>query len=291
MLYITGIDNSSNEGYLLFETHTESIIRADVRCISKLIYKHGMKLKNAKIVEDAIILNEWPHAMQYRVTGFGNYFKNILLANIETNRLKITSSTATVKYINDEELKSLILKGDISNCSYSRDTDGLTFESTDTYKITRDTDYEKSIAEKYKEYTAKVKSLGLDISFKYIIEGKEVKILRYKGTSKRIILPNFITTIKEGAFNSSHIEEVSLNNGLKYIGSNAFRYNNIRSIEIPETVRFIGTGAFSGNEDLFTFNTMIHSMKTKITGFNETNFKLKSTKTIVTDKILRTIGR
>ena len=88
------------------------------------------------------------------------------------------------------------------------------------------------------------------MSFKYTIENNQVKIMRYTGATKNVILPNFITTIAESAFFRCKIETLVLNEGLKYIGCCAFEENNLSEIVIPQTVEFVGVGALRGNKRL-----------------------------------------
>ena len=222
---------------------------------------------------------------------FRDYYGDILLAKTNDNRFKILVANATIQYISERELKSRILEGQLSNCDYLKDNIETIFKSIDTTTITRDKSFEKHIAKKYEEYIAKTKLLGMSSEFSYTIEGKEVKLKKYTGTSKKIILPGFITTITGNAFYGLKTEEVNLNDGLMYIGSSAFEYNNIESVRIPGTVKFIGSNAFSGNTALMKTKVVNRSMKPKIIGYNEKTFILGSSKTIVIDNILGTIRR
>ena len=291
MLYIRGTDTDGALKYNLFETHTESTIACEVKHIGKLVKKHGMILKNATINDGELKLNKWPHSMINSSMRFRDYYGDILLAKTNDNRFKILVANATIQYISERELKSRILEGQLSNCDYLKDNTETIFKSIDTTTITRDKSFEKHIAKKYEEYIAKTKLLGMSSEFSYTIEGKEVKLKKYTGTSKKIILPGFITTITGNAFYGLKTEEVNLNDGLMYIGSSAFEYNNIESVRIPGTVKFIGSNAFSGNTALMKTKVVNRSMKPKIIGYNEKTFILGSSKTIVIDNILGTIRR
>ena len=292
MLYITGVNKGNIIQYNLFETHTESIIVCEVKHISKLVKRHGMILKNATIDNGELKLNEWPHPMVQSTIGFWEHYNNMLLAKTNNSRFKVLNTNATIKYLDEEDLKSRIIDGRISNCKDFEDSNGITFKSTDTYEtINKDENFEKYIAKKYKDYIAKTKLLGINSDFDYTIEGKEVKLQKYKGSSKKIIIPNFITTITGEAFYSLEIAEVNLNEGLQHIGSSAFACNNIKYIEIPKTVQFIGRDAFNGNAALLKTKIINNSMKPKIMGYNEATFRLESNKTIVIDKILGNLRR
>lgn len=123
--------------------------------------------------------------------------------------------------------------------------------------------------------------LGIDNEFKYNIENNDVTITSYIGDGKRVIIPEFITIIQDRAFSNKEIEQVTLNEGLKYIGSNSFLSNEIKHIEIPRTVKFTGSNAFHGNRALMMKD------KKRILGFSQENFKLENKRTVLLDKILR----
>lgn len=291
MLYVIGINRTNIERFNIFETHTESVIFGEIKYIIRLLKKWGVALENATICNGELKLKGWPHSMTQDKLGFGESYKYTLLTKISDNKFKTISSNGTVNFVNAEELKSYILRGIIANCDFVTTNNETIFKSIDTYTTIKDADFEARIHEKYAIYMAKTKILGLHMDFDYTIEGKEVKLIHYKTKNKKVIIPNFITTIGEGAFNNLDIQEVKLNDGLKYIGSNAFRHNNIKHITIPKTAEFIGTGAFSGNSELILTRILGRGIKPRTTGFNENNFKLSSSETIVVDQIFRSIGK
>ena len=92
--------------------------------------------------------------------------------------------------------------------------------------------------------------LGHKVTFDYIIEGEEVILLNHLGGNRDIIIPNFITSIREGAFSESGLTSVTLGTGIKYLGTNAFEGCNISEIVIHQTIQFIGTDAFQSNKKL-----------------------------------------
>ena len=74
-----------------------------------------------------------------------------------------------------------------------------------------------------------------------------VKVEGYNGTDKRVVIPEGVTEIADGAFRfNDSIEEVSLPNSLKIIGIGAFAYcNGLKDISISESVEQIGVSAFA----------------------------------------------
>lgn len=61
---------------------------------------------------------------------------------------------------------------------------------------------------------------------------------------KKVILPDSIVEIGDGAFSESNLTEIELSNNLKIIGSSAFSRTELKKISIPESVVEIGGGAF-----------------------------------------------
>ena len=58
------------------------------------------------------------------------------------------------------------------------------------------------------------------------------------------VLPATIDTLRHGAFNSSDLVSITLNDGLKYIGANALSCKKMPSIDIPGSVEMIDESAF-----------------------------------------------
>ena len=256
MLYLLKVedmgDNSYN--YRMFETHTESVITGNITCIRKLVSKCKMEPVNMELTNQGLRIKHWP-----------NKHKNytfILLGKITVDRFKLIGIGGTTIYMEAGELKQNIASNTIGNCSIENGE----YKSIDTYKISIDSKFEKHIETKYNEFRSKALILGLDISFRYNIENDEVRVIDYTGKSKKVIIPNFITTICEYAFSNSEIQELRLNKGLKHIGSNAFANNNINSVEIPKTVEFVSYNAFEDNSNLVNMS-----------GYKDTVKKLSNT--------------
>lgn len=89
--------------------------------------------------------------------------------------------------------------------------------------------------------------------FLYTIEGEEVYIQYYIGTSKDVVVPDEIdglpvTTIEALAFCEMQIDSVKLGKNVKTIEWNAFLNSTLKSIEIPESVVEIGRYAFENTQ-------------------------------------------
>ena len=154
--------------------------------------------------------------------------------------------TGKVIQVDGEELEQFAKQHKIANCEI---VDG-TCKSIDVLSIKIDKQFNKHIAEKYERHTILTALLGRPMTFKYSIEGNEVKLKEYTGESKDIIIPKFITSIMAFAFVGHKIETINLERGLKYIGNAAFEDCRIKEITIPDTVEFIGQAAFFGNKRL-----------------------------------------
>ena len=246
MLYILasktiGIDK---QNYNIFETHTESMIVGLKENIQRLVNKCHIEAKNAKITNEEVLTNQWPYGIRLQYANDCTY---VLLAKINEQKFKLViRSSGEIVYMNAQELIEDIEAGYVVNCSVENGD----YKSIDTYDIKTNSKFERDIKQKYEEFRAKSIMLGLDISFDYSIENKEVKILHYSGTSKRVIIPSFITTINKHAFMSANITELKLNEGLKYIGLNAFANNDIGHVIIPYTVELMGHNALDRNDKL-----------------------------------------
>ena len=91
------------------------------------------------------------------------------------------------------------------------------------------------------------------------INGYPVKQLNTKFLGPKVIeviLPNTITTIKDGAFtNLTALKTVNLPNSITTIGASAFSgCIGLASISIPNSVTSVGASAFSGCTNLNTIN-------------------------------------
>ena len=241
MLYLTKAELTNNNEpiYDLFETHTESTIRADTELVIQLIKTHGMEAKNIYIEDNKVLIKDWPHNIKPYSKNKGERALNyILLGKINEQKFKVINCGGGVILATNEYLKELIDCNIVANCKVKGHR-WSGYRSIDTYTIVTDPDFISQIDEKYKEFKAKAMLLGMDISFDYIIENKEVKIKRYIGTSNRVMIPNFITAICYEAFAHARIQELTLNTGLKHIGNNAFAGNKVKSIVLPKTVEFV----------------------------------------------------
>ena len=80
----------------------------------------------------------------------------------------------------------------------------------------------------------------------FVIENGILK--RYIGTQSKVIIPDFVTKIGDGAFKDcSELKSITIQNGVTSIGDSAFRgCNGLTNITIPNRVARIGYAAFEG---------------------------------------------
>ncbi|MDE5558873.1 MAG: leucine-rich repeat domain-containing protein [Ruminococcus sp.] len=73
---------------------------------------------------------------------------------------------------------------------------------------------------------------------------------------RKIVLPNSVTEIEEGAFaNLEYLEEINLPNGITEIPNALFcNCHNLKEINIPDTVKKIGDNAFACCDELKKIN-------------------------------------
>ena len=249
MLYIARIDDREDGGesyYYMFETHTESLIYGNLKLATELLTSYKMEAKNFCIANGEIKIKQWPHKIKKSSEIRDSVKYYILLTDKNKQQFKLVNVKGVVRYCSSNELRDLIEDKRIANCTYDKNSG---YKSIDTYTIPSSIKFEKRIELKYNEFRAKTTMLGLDTNFKYIIEGKDVKLVSYTGASKKVILPGFITTICKRAFKAAGVIEIILNNGLKYIGNEAFMGNELSHVEIPSSVNFIGRMAFHNNSN------------------------------------------
>ena len=77
-------------------------------------------------------------------------------------------------------------------------------------------------------------------------EIEEDVLVKYIGSSRRIMIPSFIRSIKAHAFSRcKELEELIIPHGVEEIGDRAFfDCEKLSSVSLPETLRYIGAGAF-----------------------------------------------
>lgn len=267
MLYLIGVEESKNEDkrqYSIFETRSESLLIGNKKLVVDLLKKYKMEAKNFCIHKGQIEIKKWPHKIKRSSELFTSTESDyVLLTSVNEQKFKVVSFRGVIYYFGAEELKRYIRQDKIANCDFTSNKETI-YKSVDTYSIHNESNFEKFVVLKYEEFRAKTLMLGLDVSFKYIIEGKDVNLVEYTGTSNRVILPSFITTINKGAFKDEDITEIKLNEGLKYIGQEAFMDNKLSHIEIPISVEFIGGKAFYNNERLLGKDGDIDKNKVKL---------------------------
>ena len=275
MIYIISVTKSENNEpvyYRIFDTCSDSTMLLGADTLRNIISNTNIQVMNANITKDIIILKEWPNGIP-TISSIGQKYKRsgakyILLASKYDNTFKIVDYDGNIYNILLDELESRI----ISNCSTN-------LEMIDTYKIYKDEEFEKAIETKYNSFVAKTLLLGKgQITFDYEIENQEVRLKKYTGKSKEVILPPFVTAIMKDAFSYSNIQTIKINEGLKVIGKRAFvsiqPYGRLERVEIAESVELIGAEAFIENTRLFRADGTL----------NENRFKLLSTKTVVMDQ-------
>lgn len=251
MLYITEIHKSqTGTRYKLYDTHTGSARLCSYGFIYRYI-RTGTEIKNATVVDGTLVIKKWPNSIKTFVNNEQSGCNNILIAKISDNKFKIVSNTDGELLIDDTDLKKLIVGNNVANCSYEMKQGEVVYKSIDTIDVTEDIEFNNYIEKQYSVFSAKSSLMGIDMSFDYEVEGKEVRLIKYTGTSKKVMIPSFITSIKWAAFFDQQIEHLKLTEGLKYIGESAFGYNRIGSLEIPDSLVLYWDGAFDNNSELY----------------------------------------
>ena len=268
MIYIVGItDRSDGRIYNLFESNTDSFFRADRDDLQGYIDNRRMHIQEIDLYSNGQRANNfWLNPLHYTDNYEETGSDYMLICKMPDNTYKLASYDNKVIYLDIEQLRSFSSNNKIVNCSLVNGK----IKSIKANKITNDIQFEKAIAEKYKIYEAKSTLLGCKMSFDYAIEGKQVKLIKYTGTTKNMIVPKFVTTIMTKAFLKCEIETITLEKGLRYIGNYAFDECKLSEVIIPQTVVFIGWRVFNQNKHLLTNRGAYREDRIKILGKNTT---------------------
>ena len=234
--------------FMLFESNTESFFGGNGQDLKRLIKIHNMHPTNIELLDSETESEHWINKVHHKNNDISKGANYILLCEMYDNRFKTASYDGRISHINSYELKLLARQRRIANCT----VEDRALKMEPAYHITNNTQFEEEIAERYKIYEAKSILLGRKMSFEYTVEGTKVKLLKYTGTTKNVIIPKFITTIMKEAFIDCGIETLTLDDGLKYIGTRAFKNCNLSKVTIPQTVKFMGQGVFSTNIRILT---------------------------------------
>lgn len=287
MFYVIGVYQGIGAGmnYIMYETCTESIIIRSESCVKQMMIQYKVGIENIIVDGGRLKLKKWPHKIMRknrdgRVIDGCEY---VLISQVSNTLFKVVSDENCVENLRDTQLKRLIKEERVANCDFIETADGPIYRSTGVMAVNTEKKFKESIAKKYKEFIAKSSLLGLDLEFDYTIENNDVVLATYTGTSKKVIIPNFITTIRTYAFYESGIEQVIFKDGLKNIGLGAFQGNRISKVEIPATVELICPEAFSENTGL------IGSVQLQ---FNKDTLKINNENALILDRrISKMLGK
>ena len=287
MVYIIAIIKTESgriSYYRGFDTLSNSVMMLETNTLMHMIEHTKIHVVNARVINNAIVLNEWAGGVHTEQRGFigttvieKRQGTKYVLMSKDNNTYTTVDCLGNTRILLGDEMRALAKSGELANVGVSNLGNQYSISIVDMYAIQRDKEFESLIAAKYNSFIAKTTMLGhKDIEFYYEIEGHEVKLSRYNGSNKHVILPNFITAIMRDAFMGKRIATVDLNEGLKSIGSKAFSIGELARVEIPESVELIGVGAFGHNKKLFTHTEHL----------NMTQFTLRNQRTLVLDQAI-----
>ena len=259
MIYLISIVDNTEEpnSYMLFESHTESFFMCKEPYLKRLLGEQKITVKNIHTTDKEIVIKNWPHPIHHKGSDKDwqkimkeaiSKYACILICQTADDSFKLAGSNEHTYTVNGEELKEYIKNNRITNCCI----EDKQYKSIDTYTIKKDIQFEKYIAAEYNKHVAITSLLGRKMSFDYIIEGREVKLKNYTGSTKDVIIPKFITAIMESAFAYRGLKTLILNEGLKYIGRDAFSRCSISKVTIPKSVEFMCESVFIANRDIQT---------------------------------------
>ena len=288
MLYIINVmkyDDDRSTFYRLYNIHTDSLIELKQYHLRDIILNSNIKVVNAEVKNHKVVLKQWVNGMHiedtrsYYTTHQGPKYT---LISKKDNTYTLIDFNGAKLILSKRQLLGCVSSNKVANCHMGAEDGREDIITEDVYAEQRNEEFTKEIATKYTNFLAKTAMLGYhNMSFDYSIKYNQVKLDKYTGTCKEVILPSFITIIMTNAFKESSVTSIKLNNGLKVIGAGAFNSkghsSGIEDIDIPETVELIDEGAFQGNAKLFS----------KIDGsLNKNRFRVHNDKTIILDQYM-----
>ena len=276
--------------YRILDTISESNMWVTSIRMRNILENKVTHVVNADLHNGKIRLKDWVYNITVRIVeeSYNKLSKlteltddrcSLMLLSKAGNNYRVVNYKGIIQRMAYDELKSCINKEEVANCSIKDNAEKSEINGKDTYEIIEDKEFSKNIDKKYEIFIAKALMIGYgDVSFIYRIENQEVKLRKYVGSSRNILIPSFITGIMGGAFANKIIDTLDLNEGLKVIGSRAFEQEiltgKLDRVEIPSTVELVGYKAFNNNDSLFDSSGMLTKHK----------FKLRSNKTIVLEQ-------
>ena len=246
MLYVIAQeeDFDATNSYIIFETQTETFFRGDAGYLNKI--SRTMDIKNITIIGGQLIIKDWYGRLRYETLDAPTGAEFVLIGVVDNTTFKLARTNEDVVLVDKEQLLRYTRENNIANCAIINHE----FIPLDIYNMKAKEEFKKYIREKYERHVALTNLLGRQMTFEYSTEGEEVKLKKYTGSTRHIIIPKFVTVIMTRAFHGCKIDSIILENGLKAIGSQAFKECGISEISIPESVEFIGQSAFYGNKRL-----------------------------------------
>lgn len=170
----------------------------------------------------------------------GNLDKYLVVSKIG-DKYKVIKRTNTIAKVLVRVLdRSAILKlidiKDIVNASVE---DGKLKISGYYETIDEDIAYRLNVDKLYSRFMAKASLIGMDMSFKYRVEGHRVILTEYTGHSNTLIVPDFVTSIGYMAFyKNTSLSDIEMPRKLDGIGAYTFSMTNITHVDMPEEVKF-----------------------------------------------------
>lgn len=277
MIYVIGIirrgysPNGEIIRYKILDILSESCIVLTPNQLKDILLNCNIPVVNAELLVNSIGIHPWVEKITAKLSGadnddFINKYEShmtlttagcpfILLAK-EGSLYKVVNYHGALTKLSFDELKTIIREKELANCTTLNTAGETQIKGVCTYKIIIDRQFEEKIALQYEAFVAKANALGYGtITFDYEIENHQVKIKKYTGSSRDIILPPFITAIMKNAFSGVALRTLDLNEGLRVIGAGAFTPEDtsdlLGEVEIPSTVELVGPGAFIHNLRLF----------------------------------------
>lgn len=262
------------EKLTVIDTNTGSKCKLCIVDIKRMCKKHLNIIRNVIVdTENKVLIKSWPNeipTLEDWDLKPNNNHKYTLLYGACHDEFKLVTNEGRFINANIETVKALTIANEITNCKFNNQSKIIEF--MDVNFIQKDQAYIDKINEQYERSVSKLSVIGYgNCSFKYKVLGNKVTLSQYTGTSKNVIIPDFVNYIYKDAFLNKKLNSLVLGKNIEGIGEQAFMNCELKSVKIPKSTKIIGTSAFyseGGSSMTMGYDTDLKLMNKNIVNLN-----------------------
>lgn len=228
--------------YFLVEEYSGSKVLVQNYNLIDMMKKQPTLVCNLRLINNSIELKNWPQSIRIIRGGMENGCEYILISVSGPNMFNLLDTNGVEIWMTLDQLVKRVKRHEIANCNWNEQIQKIEYMDLKFREV--DLKFKSNIEDKYSRFLDKQMILGLRMGFRYHIQNRIVILDTYKGDSKTVVVPDFVTIINKWAFKDKIIKSVKLGKSVEIIGEEAFLNCKLKSIDIPAGVRYIGKHAF-----------------------------------------------